>query len=116
MKKTFYILVSTIILASCSDASIKDAVTVEQVNIYNVEGYKYEVKLKSSVNDVFYYTNERFQVGDTLYSYYQYFEGKGTESRTLKLTIDSLRNELKITKYYLEILKERVIFDTIKKR
>ena len=29
---------------------------------------------------------------------------------------DSLRNELKIIKYYLEILKERVIFDTLKKR
>ena len=29
---------------------------------------------------------------------------------------DALRNELKIIKYYLEILKERVIFDTLKKR
>lgn len=116
MKKLFSLFAISIILLTSCDASIKDAVTVEQVNIYDAEGYKYQVKLKSSSKeDVYYYTNERFQVGDTLLSYYQYFEGKGAESKSLKLTIDSLRNELKIAKYYLDILEKRVIIDTIKK-
>ena len=122
MKKITLIAISifslSTLLTSCSDAQISDAVVVEQINIVEGTSHKYQVKLHTdnSSSDAYYNTNHRFQVGDTLVSYYEFFESKTSEVRRISKENDSLRNELKIIKYYLEILKERVIFDTLKKR
>ncbi len=122
MKKITLIAISIFLLStlltSCSDAQLTDAVVVEQINIVNGTSHKYQVKLHTDneSNDAYYNTNHRFQVGDTLVSYYEFFESKTSEVRRISKENDSLRNELKIIKYYLEILKERVIFDTLKKR
>lgn len=118
MKKIILILLSilSITFASCGDAKLYDAVVVEQINILDGKDYKYEVKLKTDINndDAYYYTNFRFQVGDTLVSYYQFFEGKNAEIGRLSQENDSLRKELSVSNYYLQILKERVIIDTLK--
>lgn len=122
MKKITLIAISIFLLStlltSCSDAQISDAVVVEQINIVNGSSHKYQVKLHTDneSNEAYYNTNHRFQVGDTLVSYYEFFESKNSEVRKLSIQNDSLRNELKNIKYYLEFLKERVIFDTLKKR
>ena len=119
MKKLLLILSVAITLVSCSDAKIYEAVVVEQINILENQSYKYEVKLHTVNNEdaAFFYTNFRFQVGDTLISYYQFFEGKNNDIRKLKRENDSLRKELNVSNYYLQILKERVIIsDTLKKK
>ena len=122
MKKITLIAISifslSTLLTSCSSAQLTDAVVVEQINIVDGTAHKYQVKLHTDneSNDAYYNTNHRFQVGDTLVSYYEFFESKNSEVRRISKENDSLRNELKIIKYYLEILKERVIFDTLKKR
>ena len=120
MKKIFTIILGIILLSSCDDAKIYDAVVVEQINVIDKPGdYKYEVKLKtgdSHSSSAYYYTNHRFQVSDTLYSYYEYFAGKQEEAITLRRERDSIAKELEISNYYLKILKERVLFDTSGKK
>ena len=66
------------LLTSCSDAQLTDAVVVEQINIVDGTSHKYQVKLHTDngSNEAFYNTNHRFQVGDTLVSYYEFFEAK----------------------------------------
>ena len=118
MKKIFLIL--SVVLVSC-DAKIQDAVVVEQININSGSGasHKYEVKLKSSdgaVADVYYYTDFRYQINDTLISTFEFFEGRNADVQKLRKENDSLKKELEVNKYYLQILRERVIFDTVKKR
>jgi len=120
MKKLFFIFSLTLLLTtSCDDAKIYDAVVIEQINVLENQNYKYEVKLHTAANsgvEAFYYTDYRFQVGDSLISYYQFFESKNNDIRVLKKQNDSLRKELITVNYYLEILKERVIIDTLKKK
>jgi len=122
MKKIILIVFSlflvTTLLTSCSDAKLSDAVVVEQINILEGQSHKYEVKLHTDANgnDAFYYTDFRFQVGDTLISYYQFFEGKNSEIKRLSNENDSLKKELNVSNYYLQILKERVIIDTLKRK
>ncbi len=119
IKKIILLLCVTVYLTSCSNrAEIDDNVIVEQINILEGQTHKYEVKLKTKPNtgEVYLYTDFRFQVSDSLISYYEFFEGKNQDIRRISMQNDSLRNELKNIKYYLEILKERVIFDTLKKR
>ena len=125
MKTLLSILALSILLVSCGGrADIDEAVVVEQINISNSEKYKYEVKLKTRVPDggeVYYHTNFRFQVGDSLVSYYENFDSKNTalikvqgEIANLKRQNDSLINELKSANYYLGILKEKLIISTSK--
>lgn len=119
IKKIILLLCVTVYLTSCSNrAEIDDNVIVEQINILEGQTHKYEVKLKTKPNtgEVYLYTDFRFQVSDSLISYYEFFEGKNQDIRRISMQNDSLRNELKNIKYYLEFLKERVIFDTLKKR
>ena len=104
MKKITLIAISILslstLLTSCSDAQLTDAVVVEQINIVNGSSHKYQVKLHTdnSSSDAYYNTNHRFQVGDTLVSYYEFFESKNSEVRRISKENDSLRNELKIIK------------------
>ena len=115
MKKIIFISLTIILFASC-DAKISDAVYVEQINITNSKDYKYEVKLHTLEGEAFYYTNVRYQVGDTLDAYRSFFDEKNPGSNTVVRERDSLKKELITTKYYLEILKERVFVDTLKRK
>lgn len=118
MKKLIFILFAiALIMTSCGHAKIDNAVVIEQINVLDKGDYKYEVKLKtrSDETSAFYYTNYRFQVGDSLVSYYENFDKKNSQLVKLKSENDSLRKELGITKYYLEILKERLV-DTLKSK
>jgi hypothetical protein len=119
MKKIVLLVFVTIMFASCGPAKIQEAVVVEQINILENKDYKYEIKLhtmQGSDASAYYYTNFRHQVGDTLLSYYEYFSGKGQQVSTLQFEVDSLKKELQASKYYLRILEEKVIFDTIRKK
>ena len=110
MKSLFLILLITLVLYSCSPARISDVIVVEQINILDGQTHKYEVKLKTmNGSEVYYYTDFRFQVSDTLVSYFEYFEGKNSEAKKLHKEIDSLTKELNLSNYYLQILKERAI-------
>lgn len=117
MKNLIFAFIVILSLASC-DAQLTDAVVVEQINITNDTAHKFQVKLRTDngSSDAYYNTNHRFQVGDTLVSYYEFFEAKNSEVKRLSKENDSLKRELKIVAYYLEILKERVIIDTLKRR
>lgn len=115
MKKISLILIATasILLTSCRDYSIiDDSIVVEQINILEGKSHKYQVKLKSRVNekDVYYYTNYRHQVGDTMVVLTEFFGKKDAENKILKVRIDSLSKALDKANYYLELLNEKVIF------
>lgn len=113
MKKIFYVLIC-LFFCEC-DSKINNDVIVERINVIeNNDKYKYEVKLKTTEGNVYLYTNFRFQVSDTLISYYQFFEGKNSEINRLAKENDSLKKEINVLNYYLQILKERVIIDTTK--
>lgn len=122
--KTILILLTGLILMSCAEAKINDAVVVEQINILDPgSSHKYEVTLKSSNRTVFYYTNFRHQVGDTLISYYEFFENKkgNLEDKNLQIKNltrekDSIKKELEFSNYYLRLLQGKLIFDTIKRK
>lgn len=113
-------LLSTIFV-SCGSSNINDAVVVEQIYVLdNSEGqsHKYKVKLKTNPgsSDVYYYTNYRFQVGDSLISYYEHFDKKNTEISRLKRENDSLKKELSVSNFYLQMLKERILTDTLRRK
>ena len=113
-------LLSTIFV-SCGPSKINDAVVVEQIDVLeNTDGqnYKYKVKLKTSPGtlETYYYTNYRFQVGDSLISYYEHFDKKNTEISRLKRENDSLKKELSVSNFYLQMLKERILTDTLRRK
>lgn len=123
MKKItqFIVLSGLILLVSCSNhvAKIESSIIVEQINILEKDNYKFAVKLKTKEGDVFnasayYYTNYRYQVGDTLDVNLTIDTRVVSELVGLKFKIDSLTRELNSTKYILEILTEKVIFDSKK--
>lgn len=118
MKKIIAILcVSLLIFASCSDTKIGGALVVDQINILESNDYKYEVRLrtdKNSSGQAYYYTDFRYQVGDTFNTYDCFFKNFNSVSYKFNHENDSLRKELNITKYYLEILKERINIDSVK--
>jgi len=114
MKKLFAVLMIAFAMTSCVDSSkIDDTIVVEQINIMEGQNHKYEVKLKTrdaESGKVFFYTNYRFQVGDTMTVLSEYFGKKDEEIRRLKFELDSLKKEHEKTKYYLELLNDKVIF------
>lgn len=121
MKKTIVLILSLFLLStiftSCSDAKISESVVVEQINILENQSHKYEVKLHTDIdgNEAYFYTNFRFQVGDTLVSYFQYFEEKNTDIIRVSKERDSIKKELILSNYYLQILKDRFT-DTLKRK
>lgn len=121
MKKLYSILILFVaaILASCGSSSLNGSVVVTQIDIIPAPNtYKYKVKLETADGgqDAYYYTNFRHQVGDTLISYYEFFEGKDLEYNNLKRQKDSLERELKFTKIVLDMFKEKLIIDTLKRK
>lgn len=101
MKKIITILTLAITLTSCKDTStIENNPVVSQINVNTTNSsFKYEVffKTRTPSEDSKMLTNFRYQVGDTLISYYEFFESK------LKPTHDSL---IFYRQKYLELSKE----------
>lgn len=118
MKKIAITLMMASMLASCTThtAEISDSVVVEQINVLEGKSHKYEVKFKTTSTScsAYYYTNFRHQVGDTLISYYEFFQSKNKEYANLSRKVDSLQKELNLANYYLQMLRERIIIDTSK--
>lgn len=114
MKKVFAVLMIAFAMTSCVDSSrIDDTITVEQINILEGGSHKYEVKLKTRNRDsypAYLYTNYRFQVGDTMAVLSEYLGKKDEQIRRLKFELDSIKKEHEKTKYYLELLNDKVIF------
>lgn len=120
MKKYFAILAMAALTTSCmSDAAkVDESIVVEQINIMEGQSYKYEVKIKTRKEStpVYYYTNYRHQVGDTMVVLAEFYGKKEEEIRVLKNQRDSLRKELDKAKYYLELLNEKVIISSEKQK
>ncbi len=87
MKQLIILFSFVVLLSSCRDSStIENNPVVEQININVNAKYKYSVKLNTSdISDAYMLTDFRYQVGDTLISYFEYFETR------LKPTQDSLK-------------------------
>lgn len=121
MKKISLILIGfvSILSTSCIDSSkIKEKIIVSQINIIDDDrdNHKYEVELKTEgLHKALYYTNYRYQVGDTLDVLEATKENMYSSLNRYKRENDSLRKELQIKDYYLSIMKEKIIFDSIKK-
>lgn len=103
MKKKLLILAIVFLLTSCRESStIENNPVIEKINIIsNQTPFKYEVyfKTNSTEQDSKMLTNFRYQVGDTLISFTEYFESK------LKPIKDSLTF---YQKKYFEVSKENV--------
>lgn len=121
MKKISLILIGIVSLfvTSCSDPSkISEKIVVSQINIIEngSDSHKYEVELKTEgPTKALYYTNHRYQVGDTLDVLEATKETVMATLKRCKTENDSLKKELEVKDYFLSILKERIIFDSIKK-
>lgn len=119
MKKLFLSLfVGMLILSSCGNsAQMIDAVVVQQINVLEGKSHKYEVIFKTRSNDnASLLTNFRYQVDDTLFGNSEYFSGRSEQISVLVKKNDSLLKELNTTKYFLEIMKERFLNDSLKKK
>jgi len=121
MKKISLILIGivSIFATSCTESSkISDKIVVSQINIIEngQDSHKYEVELKTNGHTKsLYYTNHRYQVGDTLDVLVAVNENTANLINKYKFQADSLRKELQFKDYYLSLLKEKIIFDSIKK-
>jgi hypothetical protein len=120
MKKYLAIIAVSALTISCmSDpAKVDDSIVVEQINILEGQTHKYEVKIKTRKEStpVYYYTDYRHQVGDTMAVLAEFFGKKDEEIKLLKFQRDSLRKELDKTKYYLELLNEKAIISSEKQK
>jgi len=107
MKRILLILTLVVTLTSCRDtATIENNPVVSQINVNTTNSaFKYEVffKTQTQSEDSKMLTNFRYQVGDTLISYYEFFESK------LRPIQDSL---VYYRQKYLELSKENTNLNT----
>jgi hypothetical protein len=97
MKKINFMLIAlvSILITSCESSKIDGNVIVEQINDNNQQNcsdcYQYQVKLKSRGSDSYYYTNYRYEVGDTLFSKSELRDGRLKVIEKRDRALDSLR-------------------------
>jgi len=108
MKKLLFILSTVIALTSCTgvgDASVESTLVVEQVKLNEKNtncstclqnNYSYRIKLKSHTGSVYYYTNYKHEIGDTLVSVFEFkdnrekiIKNKELDIKNIKLKVDS---------------------------
>lgn len=110
------------ILFSCGDpAKIDKNPIIEQVNLLGPESNtKYEVKLRTQVNskNTYMYTNFKYQVGDTLISFMEYFESRlkpVTDSlSSYKLQNEKLLKENEGLRTYTKFLESKILEEKLK--
>lgn len=88
-------------LVSCGpgEAEIENTLVVEQVNTNSASEcsdclestYKYCVKLKSHSGEVYYYTNFKHEIGDTLVSIFEFTDSRESIIKKDRNLIDSLQ-------------------------
>lgn len=111
MKRLLFILLIAIALTSCDgegEASIEKTIVVEQIEANEINNqcngclqnsYSYRVKLTSHSGNVYYYTNYKHEVGDTLLSIFEITDNRDGIIKTTENKIDSLIGvNLKLTK------------------
>lgn len=118
MKKVLGIIAFCVLLTSCKDeTTIFGNPVVSQINILeDNKEYKYEVvfqsDFKNNVEVPKMKTNFRYQVGDTLVSFYENFEGKIKPVRdslsVYKIKFESLSKEFESQKHYIEYLQSKL--------
>lgn len=101
MKKLLFILAVTL-LASCTsagDASVEKTLVVEQVkanektvncNTCLQNEYAYRVKLKTHSGSLYYYTNYKHEVGDTLVSIFEFTDSRDVVIKMTEFKLDSV--------------------------
>jgi len=100
--KLLSVLLVAILFTSCGpegEASIENSLVVEQVE-KTVESsncsdclqsiYPYRVKLKTNSGSVFYYTNYKHEVGDTLLSIFEFTDSRDGIIKTTENARDSI--------------------------
>lgn len=115
MKKFLFIALGMVLLTACQDSAVINGnPVVEQININPNATYKYEVKFRTKDNNrcAYMLTDFRYQVGDTLISYYEYFEGKLKPTQDslaqYKKKVQDLQVELTNSKNYQTFLQEKI--------
>ncbi len=88
-------------ITSCgpSVSEIENTLVVEQVNTNSASQcsdcleslYKYCVKLKSNSGEVYYYTNFKHEIGDTLVSIFEFTDSRESIIKKDRNLIDSLQ-------------------------
>ena len=99
-------LLIAIVFTSCDDtgdASIEKTLVVEQVktteNTANCSTcltniYKYRIKLKTNSGNVFYYTDYKHEIGDTLLSIFEFTDSRDGIIKSTEYKLDSISIEL----------------------
>lgn len=111
----FLIPVLFLFLISC-DAIIRDKVYVEAVQDSDIDSYLYRITLESSNTTVYYYTDFKYQVGDSLLTNSQLsFKNSNVldysikNNDSLKIENEKLNSKIEeltlINKLLLEIVK-----------
>jgi hypothetical protein len=99
--KLALVLLIAVAFTSCSDegeASIEKSLVVEQVKSTGNSGcqsclesaYSYRVKLKTHTGSVYYYTNYKHEVGDTLLSIFEFTDSRDGIIKTTEAKLDSV--------------------------
>ena len=94
-------LLIAVSFTSCSevgDASIEQSLVVEQIktnSATNCQGclasaYSYRVKLKTHTGNLYYYTNYKHEVGDTLLSIFEFTDSRDGIIKTREAMLDSI--------------------------
>lgn len=93
MKNRLFLLLGVLFLASCG-SDIKDNVVVDEIkeNASNMSPQKYVAKLKTTSGEVSFYTDYKYEVGDTLISVYEFTDNREAVVKKLNYVIDSLDN------------------------
>lgn len=96
MKKLFFTLVLLIVLSSCG-GTMYDRAYIEKVENSQNSDYLYMVTLSSHENEVTYFTNYKFQVGDSLVSSNEaLYKNKNDLSRAYEFNDSLIRENLNL--------------------
>ncbi len=105
MKTLNLIVISLLLLTSCTDegsAIIENTLVVERVEstvqssdcsdcLHN--NYTYIVKLKSISGSVYYYTNFKHEIGDTLVSIFEFTDNREGVVKKTEMVLDSVQED-----------------------
>lgn len=100
--KLALVLLASVVLTSCGpegEAEIENNLVVQQVEKTKSNSgcesclensYAYKVRLKSYSGDVYYYTDYKHEVGDTLLSIFEFTDSRDGIIKSTEATLDSV--------------------------
>jgi len=98
-----FAVIGLLLLSSCTDegeAAIENNLVVEQIRANEVNNqcvdclqnnYKYRVKLESTYGTIWYYTNYKYEVGDTLISVFEFTDNREVVVKKTEMVLDSVQ-------------------------